>query len=552
MPEPSPSSPTDTTIDAMPHSPEEDEDEMPALEASNGALPQIVLPELGASPATNHAPQSPPPSSTPQPMNFTAAQAYYLNYLQCMMHHPQEPPAAPGAAVTPQTGQSAPNNGPAPAPPAPSPVGGPNGTGAVPSEGDTLPSLAGSAPPGFQSFMQAMLAGPPPGFPGAAQTATSQSDPVPTLLSLIMSGEPYGPEDEEDEEDWEDEPPEDDDDMPPLEAAANASANGPSSATASTETGAANAAGSTSALSPWLSFHVHYLAPHGTPGTAGAADTPAQGEPTNSTATPGPDDTTADGTADTQAVGIPPNVSISVVLGSGLPAAPNATANANGAGLTPTGILIGSVPGVVPANLPAGVSGPGPTSQAEGVSTLDPGSLSSPPPWFGALYAEYLLSAGFTPLGDPSTAFSPPTDDATSMPDAEAFVDSLEQVDISTIPVEDMRCPHCWLDFGTTEDDAPALPQASDHSDQEFAERQGDFGEMPFPTASPNNDPVRTPCGHIFGRDCLIESLQKVGTTCPICRQELRPQPQVPQPQVPPPQAPQPQAPQPQVPKTGS
>jgi hypothetical protein len=171
--------------------------------------------------------------------------------------------------------------------------------------------------------------------------------------------------------------------------------------------------------------------------------------------------------------------------------------------------------------------------------------------------------------------FEPLTDDATSMPgdegtgfsfvvsyppiapryppfDAEAFVDSLEQVEISTIPAEDMRCPHCWLDFGTTEDDVPTLSQASGQSVQEVAERQDNFSDMPFPTASPNNDPVRTPCGHIFGRDCLIESLQKVGTTCPICRQELRPQPQVPQPQVPPPQAPQPQAPQPQVPNTGS
>ena len=39
---------------------------------------------------------------------------------------------------------------------------------------------------------------------------------------------------------------------------------------------------------------------------------------------------------------------------------------------------------------------------------------------------------------------------------------------------------------------------------------------------------VMTPCGHIFGRDCLIESLQKVGTPCPRCRQELRPRPAMP------------------------
>ncbi|KAH7067826.1 hypothetical protein FB567DRAFT_599475 [Paraphoma chrysanthemicola] len=104
--------------------------------------------------------------------------------------------------------------------------------------------------------------------------------------------------------------------------------------------------------------------------------------------------------------------------------------------------------------------------------------------------------------------------------DSAAFVDSLERVDISTIPAEDMKYPHCWLPFGTTADDDPSFiwaphPEAT----PELAERNAALRELPFSRA--NNDPVRTPCGHIFGRDCLIRSMEDVNTLCPTCRQEL-------------------------------
>lgn len=107
------------------------------------------------------------------------------------------------------------------------------------------------------------------------------------------------------------------------------------------------------------------------------------------------------------------------------------------------------------------------------------------------------------------------------------FVDGLERVDIANIPEEDMRCPHCWLPFGTTDEDDPDFVFAPDRDEAPLnAERQVAFHEMPFCTARPDSDPVRTPCGHIFGRGCLIETLERVNTRCPTCRQEFRRQPE--------------------------
>ncbi|OAK97004.1 hypothetical protein IQ06DRAFT_296229 [Phaeosphaeriaceae sp. SRC1lsM3a] len=107
---------------------------------------------------------------------------------------------------------------------------------------------------------------------------------------------------------------------------------------------------------------------------------------------------------------------------------------------------------------------------------------------------------------------------------ATEFVHSLDRVNIADIPEEDMRCPHCWLPFGTTDEDDPDFVFIPDRDELPAnAERQVAFHELPFCTARPDNDPVRTPCGHIFGRGCLIETMERVNTRCPTCRQELGP-----------------------------
>jgi hypothetical protein len=113
--------------------------------------------------------------------------------------------------------------------------------------------------------------------------------------------------------------------------------------------------------------------------------------------------------------------------------------------------------------------------------------------------------------------------------DAVKFVDTLEQVDISTIPEEDLKYSHCWLPFGTTDEDDPTFVFAPDANESpEVAARQVALHEMPFCEARPDNNPVRTPCGHLFGRGCFIETMEKVDTLCPTCRKELRPAPKVP------------------------
>jgi hypothetical protein len=108
--------------------------------------------------------------------------------------------------------------------------------------------------------------------------------------------------------------------------------------------------------------------------------------------------------------------------------------------------------------------------------------------------------------------------------DAVDFVDSLVQVNVADIPAEDMRCPHCWLSFGTTDEDEPEFVFTPDQDiPQELAVRQLAFRELHYCVGRADNDPVRTPCGHLFGRGCLIEVMERVDTLCPICRQELRP-----------------------------
>jgi hypothetical protein len=125
------------------------------------------------------------------------------------------------------------------------------------------------------------------------------------------------------------------------------------------------------------------------------------------------------------------------------------------------------------------------------------------------------------------------------MHDPVPFVDGLEQVDIASIPDEDMCCPHCWLPFGTTYEDNPAfefmvdpvltarevafseMPFCAGRADDNPLARQVAFRELPFCAGRADNNPVRTPCSHLYGRSCLIDHLENVDTLCPCCRQEM-------------------------------
>jgi hypothetical protein len=81
--------------------------------------------------------------------------------------------------------------------------------------------------------------------------------------------------------------------------------------------------------------------------------------------------------------------------------------------------------------------------------------------------------------------------------DAVAFVDTLGQVNVADIQAEDMRCPHCWLPFGTTDEDHPAFVFSPDPDiPRELATRHIASRELPRCADRADNDPVRTPCGH--------------------------------------------------------
>ena len=101
------------------------------------------------------------------------------------------------------------------------------------------------------------------------------------------------------------------------------------------------------------------------------------------------------------------------------------------------------------------------------------------------------------------------------------YVASLEAVNVDDIPEDKRRCPTCWLDFGETDEfmvgyEPPELPE-----DPVEAEAVILFQALPFDARRPNNDAVRTTCGHLFGYDCLVGSLA-VSSLCPVCRVELR------------------------------
>jgi hypothetical protein len=98
------------------------------------------------------------------------------------------------------------------------------------------------------------------------------------------------------------------------------------------------------------------------------------------------------------------------------------------------------------------------------------------------------------------------------------FVKTLEAVDITSILPEDMKCPLCRLPFGSTTDgEGLTIVAYLDDEEREITERLHASWELPFCENRPDNDPVRTPCGHVFGRQCLIDSLE-TKMTCPMCR----------------------------------
>lgn len=69
------------------------------------------------------------------------------------------------------------------------------------------------------------------------------------------------------------------------------------------------------------------------------------------------------------------------------------------------------------------------------------------------------------------------------------FTNRLQKVNIEDLSTEENTCPVCWDVYG----------------DREFECAQ----------------PLKTPCGHIFGRKCLIRAITHYRWKCSACRQDM-------------------------------
>ncbi|KAI4703215.1 hypothetical protein J4E81_002092 [Alternaria sp. BMP 2799] len=74
---------------------------------------------------------------------------------------------------------------------------------------------------------------------------------------------------------------------------------------------------------------------------------------------------------------------------------------------------------------------------------------------------------------------------------ATAFVETLDEVDIASIEPEDMKCPLCWLPFGsTTDEEGPTIATFLDEEEREITERLHGSYNLPFCENRPDNDPL--------------------------------------------------------------
>lgn len=93
----------------------------------------------------------------------------------------------------------------------------------------------------------------------------------------------------------------------------------------------------------------------------------------------------------------------------------------------------------------------------------------------------------------PIKRYSPPKPDGNTFETQQAFLDSLEAIDIEDVDKESCKCPICWKPFG----------------------------EKPDPGFDNSEVPVQLRCKHIFGNKCLT-SLFGVRNGCGITLQPLQ------------------------------
>lgn len=90
------------------------------------------------------------------------------------------------------------------------------------------------------------------------------------------------------------------------------------------------------------------------------------------------------------------------------------------------------------------------------------------------------------------------------------FMQTLARVEISTLQADDAKCSICKLDYGTQRGGTVSSESATNFD-------QG------LPGEDAPEQPVKLPCGHIYGEWCIKTWLLEQRATCPTCRFQFEP-----------------------------
>lgn len=90
----------------------------------------------------------------------------------------------------------------------------------------------------------------------------------------------------------------------------------------------------------------------------------------------------------------------------------------------------------------------------------------------------------------------------------EDFLQTSSPVEISTLEKDDQKCSICMSEY---------VKERGDTNKPAMESEQGLLGED-----APEN-PIKLPCGHVFGEWCIKAWLLKQRASCPVCRFQFRP-----------------------------